>query len=47
LFNPLVEEIFWGLLAILKVQLFFEKFINLVTDWVKILALFDENKLDL
>jgi hypothetical protein len=38
---------FWGHLALLKVQFCFEKVIGLMTDWVKILAFLNENKLDL
>jgi hypothetical protein len=40
-------KIFWGHLALLKVQFCFEKVIGLVTDRVKILAFLNENKLDL
>jgi hypothetical protein len=39
-------ETFWGHLALLKAQFFFEKVIGPMINWLKISTFFNENKFD-
>jgi hypothetical protein len=45
--NLHAKDMFWGHLALIKAQFYFERFIRLEINQMKILALFDENKLNL